>query len=82
MTNEQVREFNSMAESFQQSAEKVEDGINNVLEPEVKDARISSYETQRLVSKFAKRMTYLFAALLLVNAVTLAIVIAVMGGMI
>jgi len=80
MTNEQVREFNSMAESFQETAEKVEDGINNVLEPEVKDTRISSYETQHLVFKLSRRMTYFFAASILFNAVTLAIVITVMRG--
>jgi len=80
MTNEQSSELNSMAESFQESAEKIEDGINNVLEPEVKDTRISSYETQRLVSILTKRMTYLFAASILVNAATLAIVITVMSG--
>ncbi len=71
MTDEHVHEFRNAAETFQETAGKVEDGINKVLEPEVKDARISMYDTQRMMASLAKRTTYLFAVSIVINALTL-----------
>lgn len=76
MTEEKIHELRNAAETFQETAEKVEDGINKVLEPEVKDTRISTFDTQRMMTSLAKRITYFFAASIIINVLTLWYVVA------
>jgi|GEM_PF-5689826 len=68
MTEERLKET---AASFRESAVKVEDGINKVLEPEVKDTRLSSEDTRRMMEVLARRVTILFVLSLLMNGMTL-----------
>ncbi len=75
MTNEKLQDFKDVADTFEKTAEKVEDGINKVLEPEVKETRISAYDTQRMVEQLAKQMTRLFAVSILINLATLIYVV-------
>lgn len=59
--------FHKTAKSFIKSAERVEDGINNVLEPGVKEARISADDSRRVMEALARRVTVLFSLSILFN---------------
>ncbi|MDV7340927.1 hypothetical protein RYZ26_15070 [Terasakiella sp. A23] len=66
--------LSKVADNLQESAEKVEDGINNVLEPEIKETRISSHDTKRLMQNLYNRVVLLFAASVAINGITLLII--------
>ncbi len=71
MTLSNHKNLTHAVDTLQASANKVEDGINNVLEPEIKDARISSYDTNRLVQGLYQKVLILFSISIAINAATL-----------
>lgn len=73
--NKQITDLNDAARSFKGSARKVEDGIHNVLEPEVKSARIEAYETKRIVNSLSRMVIILFSLSVVLNLATLIIVL-------
>ncbi|NQW01444.1 MAG: hypothetical protein HQ483_17205 [Rhodospirillales bacterium] len=77
MIQENIQRLEEAAGDFQTAAVKVKDGINNVLEPEIKDARFSADNTRQIVEVLARRMTWMFAASVLINLAILAYVVQV-----
>ena len=63
------------ATSIKEAAEKVEDGINRVLEPEIKHTQILADDTQTLVRSLSKRVSLLFTLSIALNAVTLILIV-------
>jgi len=68
MPEQKIERMEAVAENFLEAAEKVEDGINKSLEPEIKEARISSNEASGLVKLLAKRVTIFLILSFLLNA--------------
>jgi len=75
MTEQELNNIRGAAKHFQNSANKVQDGIDNVLEPGVKDARISAEDTRRMMEMLSKRVTALFGLSVLINLVSLTYVV-------
>lgn len=76
--NTRTSEFQKTVQILQDAAHKVRDGVNNVIEPEVKEARLAAHDSQRMLAILARRVTLLFGLSILVNTVALfAIYVAV-----
>ena len=75
MTQQSTATLYKAVDHLKNSAEKVEDGINNVLEPEIKDARISSDDTRQIMKDLNRKVVILFSVSILLNAATLAFVL-------
>lgn len=65
--NISAEKIQDAANSLHISATKVEDGINNVLEPELKTTRMSSNDTQETTRVLARRITVMFALTAIMN---------------
>lgn len=69
MMQQHMEEIDGAAQTIKKGAAKLEDGINNVIEPELKDTRISAYESARKMEILNRRITVLVALSVVINVV-------------
>ena len=78
MMQQHIDKIDGAARTISKGAAKLEDGIQNVIEPELKDTRISAYESSRKMEILSRRITALVLLSLLINVTGFAALITVL----